>query len=188
MSQTSHELENRTKCRAVQKKYKADTLFVHVFLALIYAVSFGMNSSSHQSEPNGSTCSQHGRCLSVSLLLAERFSSQKKCNMLFQNCIHIQQIKYRLLTLTRVTWRIWWAPTNASKWQMGFNLAFKGLIKLIKNKSRHNFINNLSSATCFTFVSYLQVEYTTGIWTTDYNVISGFDEISLYIIMKYYKK
>ena len=25
-------------------------------------------------------------------------------------------------------WRIWWAPNNASKWQMGFNLAFKGLI------------------------------------------------------------
>jgi len=25
-------------------------------------------------------------------------------------------------------WRIWWAPNNASKWQMGFNSAFKGLI------------------------------------------------------------
>jgi len=24
-------------------------------------------------------------------------------------------------------WRIWWAPNNASRWQMGFNLAFKGL-------------------------------------------------------------
>jgi hypothetical protein len=22
----------------------------------------------------------------------------------------------------------WWAPASASKWQMGFNLAFKGLI------------------------------------------------------------
>jgi hypothetical protein len=31
------------------------------------------------------------------------------------------------LTLTLLTWRIWWAPTNASKWQMGFNSAFKGL-------------------------------------------------------------
>ena len=30
------------------------------------------------------------------------------------------------LTLILPTWRIWWAP-NASKWQMGFNLAFKGL-------------------------------------------------------------
>jgi hypothetical protein len=24
-------------------------------------------------------------------------------------------------------WRIGWAPNNASKWQMGFNLVFKGL-------------------------------------------------------------
>ena len=24
-------------------------------------------------------------------------------------------------------WRIWWAPNNASRWQMGFNLAFKEL-------------------------------------------------------------
>jgi len=24
-------------------------------------------------------------------------------------------------------WRIWRAPNNASKWQMGFNAAFKGL-------------------------------------------------------------
>ena len=31
------------------------------------------------------------------------------------------------LTLTLLTWRIWWTPTNASKWQMGFNSAFKGL-------------------------------------------------------------
>jgi hypothetical protein len=26
-----------------------------------------------------------------------------------------------------LTWRIWWAPNNASKGQMGFNSAFKGL-------------------------------------------------------------
>jgi hypothetical protein len=32
------------------------------------------------------------------------------------------------LTLTLLTWIIWWAPNNARKWQMGFNLAFKGLI------------------------------------------------------------
>jgi len=41
--------------------------------------------------------------------------------------------KYTLiksLTLILLTWRIWWAPNNASKWQMGFNSAFKGLIEL----------------------------------------------------------
>ena len=33
------------------------------------------------------------------------------------------------LTLILLTWRKWWTPNNASKWQMGFNLAFKGLIQ-----------------------------------------------------------
>jgi len=30
------------------------------------------------------------------------------------------------LTFNPLTWKIWWAPNNASRWQMGFNLAFKG--------------------------------------------------------------
>ena len=34
------------------------------------------------------------------------------------------------LTLILLTWRIWWAPNNASKWQLGINSAFKGLIPL----------------------------------------------------------
>ena len=33
----------------------------------------------------------------------------------------------RRLTLILLTWTIWRAPTNASKWRMGFNSAFKGL-------------------------------------------------------------
>ena len=32
-----------------------------------------------------------------------------------------------ILTLILLMWRIGWAPNKASKWQMGFNLAFKGL-------------------------------------------------------------
>ena len=33
-------------------------------------------------------------------------------------------------TLTRILlmWTIWRVPTNASKWRMGFNSAFKGLV------------------------------------------------------------
>ena len=31
------------------------------------------------------------------------------------------------LTLTLLTWRIWWAANNASRWQMGFDSAFEGL-------------------------------------------------------------
>jgi len=41
-------------------------------------------------------------------------------------------IKKRYLTLILLTWRIWWAPNNASKWQMGFNSAFKGLKKILQ--------------------------------------------------------
>jgi len=33
-----------------------------------------------------------------------------------------------ILTLILLTWRIWSAPNNASKWQMGFNSLFKGLM------------------------------------------------------------
>ena len=36
---------------------------------------------------------------------------------------------YTILTLILLTWRIGWAPNNASRWQMGFNSAFKGLIQ-----------------------------------------------------------
>ena len=31
------------------------------------------------------------------------------------------------LTLILLTWKIWWAPKNTSKWQMRFNSGFKGL-------------------------------------------------------------
>ena len=34
---------------------------------------------------------------------------------------------YSCLTLALLTLTIWRAPTNASKWRMGFNSAFKGL-------------------------------------------------------------
>jgi len=32
------------------------------------------------------------------------------------------------LTLILLTWRIWWSPNNASRWQMRFNWAFQWLI------------------------------------------------------------
>jgi hypothetical protein len=32
-----------------------------------------------------------------------------------------------LLTLILLRWNVGWAPNNASKWQMGFNSAFKGV-------------------------------------------------------------
>ena len=35
------------------------------------------------------------------------------------------------LTLILLRWRIWWAPDNATKWQMGYNSAFKWLIMCV---------------------------------------------------------
>ena len=42
------------------------------------------------------------------------------------------------LTLILLTWTIWRAPTNASKWRMGFNSAFKGLIGWKRDQCRRN--------------------------------------------------
>jgi len=42
-------------------------------------------------------------------------------------CEQFQYSNDSTLTLILLTWRIWWAPNNASRWQMGFNSAFKGI-------------------------------------------------------------
>jgi len=39
----------------------------------------------------------------------------------------ISSLRVNDLTLILLTWRKLWTPNNASKWQMGFNSAFKGL-------------------------------------------------------------
>jgi hypothetical protein len=40
------------------------------------------------------------------------------------------QMTSGLLTLILLTSTKWWAPASASKWRMGFNSAFKGLMGL----------------------------------------------------------
>jgi len=45
------------------------------------------------------------------------------CNKMYYNF----QQRQRNLTLNLLTWKIWWAPNNTSRWQVGFNSAFKGL-------------------------------------------------------------
>jgi hypothetical protein len=53
----------------------------------------------------------------------------------------------RYLTLILLTWRIGWAPNNASKWQMGFNLVFKGL----RNAGKMGWVGiRLASVCCMT--------------------------------------
>jgi len=39
----------------------------------------------------------------------------------------ISRLKVNNLTLILLMWRKWWAPNNASKYQMGFNMGLKGL-------------------------------------------------------------
>jgi len=41
--------------------------------------------------------------------------------------------KIKYLTINPLKWRIWLARNDASRWQMGFNWAFKGLRKLPYN-------------------------------------------------------
>jgi len=47
---------------------------------------------------------------------------------LYEMCLWSRALLEKVLTLILLTWRIWWAPNNASRWQMGFNSAFEGLI------------------------------------------------------------
>jgi len=44
-----------------------------------------------------------------------------------ESSIFISKQTIGKLTLILLMWRIWWAPNNTSKWQMGFNSAFEGL-------------------------------------------------------------
>ena len=44
-------------------------------------------------------------------------------------------LDFKGLTLILLTWTIWRAPTNASKWRMGFNSAFKGLKKVMESRT-----------------------------------------------------
>jgi len=45
---------------------------------------------------------------------------------------------FKWLTLILLMCRIWWAPNNASKWQMGFNSAFKWLTPFAGSLAFHS--------------------------------------------------
>ena len=76
------------------------------------------------------------------------------------------------LTLILLTWRMWWAPNNASKWQMGFNSVFKGLKTVLNTTYVQAFmwekkVIDLVSQTfeiyCTTVCTYLKKNLTTSI-------------------------
>jgi len=69
---------------------------------------------------------------------------------------HYDSSKHWELTLILLTWRIWRAPNNASRWQMGFNLAFKGLITSQKTRVFSNEVlrtSNCTRKTCIRITS-----------------------------------
>jgi hypothetical protein len=54
-------------------------------------------------------------------------------------------------------WRKWWTPNNASKWQKGFNSAFKGLILILltvhlwtRNTNMNNVPDRMLQSYCTT--------------------------------------
>ena len=61
-----------------------------------------------------------------------------------------------VLTLCLLTWTIWRAPTNVSKWRMGFNSAFKGL-------NMYHVIISVTLAYTSTLHVCLQLKYFLGI-------------------------
>ena len=78
--------------------------------------------------------------------------------------IILSPINQQVISLTPIllTWRLWWAPNNANRWQMGFNSAFKGLIPRIAHfipvVSKY-FLSSLFSK----FVSYLSFPRSKGL-------------------------
>jgi len=67
----------------------------------------------------------------------ERFSDTISREKRIKHSFYVEYISpdvwrfSKTLTLILLTSRIWWAPNNASKWQMGFNSAFKGLNEVL---------------------------------------------------------
>jgi hypothetical protein len=78
--------------------------------------------------------------LEVSRTVTLLHSTPSPCGQktsLLRNCLKHKNYSTDL-TLILLTWIIWWAPNNANKWQMGFNLAFKGLNSLEILSNRRN--------------------------------------------------
>ena len=59
-----------------------------------------------------------------------RFSGKRYWKYVYFGTERSHPAVFNHLTLNPLTWKIRWAANNASRWQMGFNSAFKGLISL----------------------------------------------------------
>ena len=86
------------------------------------------------------------------ILVSQSAKQWKNNNMKTKHGTHSSESNLSSVTLTLIllTWWIRWAPNNASKWQMGFNSAFKRLITLIQYSQHNNYIWKSISNTLFT--------------------------------------
>jgi len=66
-------------------------------------------------------------------LILRRFTDLKRKLVQRFSHSHFHWLTLMTLTLNLLTWRIWWACNNASRWQMGFNSAFRGLTHTLCN-------------------------------------------------------
>ena len=102
------------------------------FVKRVQATTTTANSSI-SSLPFTSCARANQQAVCIELLWRTTGSLPLDCNSVKLNTIflRIDDLKCACyipcLTLTLLTWTIWRAPTNASKWRMGFNSAFKGL-------------------------------------------------------------
>jgi hypothetical protein len=74
--------------------------------------------------------------------------------------IRLLHLLHHILTLILLTWRIWWAPNNGSRWQMGFNSAFKGLKGFLPHIG---FGNNKKEPLCYTVLIYTNYRQSFGL-------------------------
>jgi hypothetical protein len=68
----------------------------------------------------------HARGQTVAEVMPPCDTSKHYCNIV-RTIRYVHNLISSALTLIQLTWRIWWAPNNASKWQMRFNSVFNTL-------------------------------------------------------------
>jgi hypothetical protein len=92
-------------------------------------------------------------------VLRRRVWSRNIKNRCFIYIYDISSLRVNDLTLILLTWGKWWTPNNASKWQMGFNSAFKGLIVC-----KYKYINNQQNTLLYSVMYFVHNIFTNMFW------------------------
>jgi hypothetical protein len=126
-SYTSSPPMSRTACTETQCLYKVHFTFTFFKMTFVKGGSFNMV---YHKKINFTKID--GPVLPLSSDHSQRLAEQLRTKLLHSGILSAscQTRSLTCLTLILLTWGIWWAPNNASRWQMEFNLAFKGLNSL----------------------------------------------------------